>query len=135
MFVKSKHFKSDRRLLRKIRIRKRLNSTSAKARLAVYKSALHTYAQAISDADGKVLASASTRDKEVQEVLAGLKSEAEGKSASSKSVLAARAVGIVVGKRVQQQNLDGVVFDRAGFVYHGRIKAVADGAREAGLKF
>lgn len=135
MYVKSKSFKSNRRLLRKVRIRKRLSGSNEKPRLAVYKSTLHTYVQAISDQNGKVLASASTLDKEVKEVLAGLKSDAQNRPQSTKSVLAARAVGIVVAKRVKEKNVENVVFDRAGFVYQGRVKAVADGAREGGLKF
>ncbi len=135
MFVKSRFFKKDRRLQRKVRIRRRIKGLAIKPRLAVFKSSLHTYAQAISDQDGKVLAHASTLDKEVQETLSGMKEEGQSKSKSSKSVMAARAVGLVLAKRAKQSNIEQVVFDRAGFLYHGRVRAVADGAREGGLKF
>jgi len=134
MFVKSKSFKKDKRLRSKIRIRRRITGSDEKPRISVYKSSLHTYAQAISDLTGKTVAAASTKEKEVLDQIASIKSEGDEKKAkSSKSVAAAMAVGLVLGKRIKEQNISKAVFDRNGFVFHGRVKAVADGARKAGI--
>ena len=110
------------RMRRKISIRKRLRGTTERPRLAVFKSARHMYAQIIDDTTGRTLASASTLDKELR-----------GKK--MKKVDAAKAVGALVAERGKAKQLGLVVFDRSGFLYHGRIKAVADGAREKGLTF
>lgn len=132
MFIKSKRFKNDRRLKKRIRLRKSIRGDASKPRLSVFRSDHHTYAQLISDIDGRTLVSASTREKEVMEKV--LSEEQEGAARSTKSVAAARAVGAILGQRAKSQEIVQVVFDRNGFIYHGRVQAVADGARTAGLK-
>lgn len=135
MFVKSKRFKSDTRLRKKIRIRKKISGSELKPRLSVFKSAKYTYAQVVSDLTGKTLASAFSGDEKVKAELAELDLEKHKlKARSSKSVAASLALGLVLGKQLKQQQVESVVFDRNGFVFHGRIKAVADGVREAGLQ-
>jgi large subunit ribosomal protein L18 len=104
------------------RIRLRLAGTEARPRLAVFRSLNHIYAQVIDDASGRTLAAASTADK----ALKGSK--------STKSEEAA-VVGRLVAQRAKSAGVERVVFDRAGFRYHGRIKSLADAAREAGLEF
>jgi large subunit ribosomal protein L18 len=111
----------------KLRSRKKLLA-SERPRISVFRSSKHTYAQLISDETGKTLASASTLDTEVTALL-----KAEKKS--TKSVEAAKAVGAVFAKRALAANVKEVKFDRNGFVFSGRVKALAEGAREAGLDF
>jgi len=136
MAIKGKKGKISSRQRTKIRIRRRVSGTDSRPRLSVFKSDRHTYAQIISDIEAKTLVSASTLDSEVLEQLKQLSGEgAANPSRSTKSVLAARAVGMVLAKRVQAKQVTSVVFDRNGFVFHGRVKAVAEGAREAGLVF
>jgi large subunit ribosomal protein L18 len=106
------------------RIRKKLAGTPERPRLAVFRSQAHIYAQVIDDEAGKTLASASTVDKDVR-----------AKSKSGANVAAAKAVGSLIAARAKEKGVEAVVFDRGGFQYHGRIKALADAAREAGLKF
>ena len=113
-----------RRLRRKTSVRKKIAGTAERPRLSVFRSAKHIYAQAIDDATGRVLAAASDLEE-------GVKGEAEGKQKKEK----ARLVGQAIGKKLVGLNIEAVVFDRNGFMYHGRVKEVADGAREAGLKF
>ena len=115
--------KIERRERRRTRIRGRLGGTSAKPRLAVFKSLKHIYVQAIDDEKGQTLVQASSLDKECS----------AGKSGGN--LAAARAVGALIAARLKEKGLEEVVFDRGGFPYHGRIKAVADAAREKGLKF
>jgi large subunit ribosomal protein L18 len=103
--------------------------------LSIFRSAKHTYAQLISDETHKTIASASTLEKEVQDEIAKLAKQAEGGASSTKSVIAARAVGIVLANRSKAAKVDKVVFDRNGFLYTGRVKALADAARETGLVF
>lgn len=121
---------------RKLRIRKNVVGTADKPRLSIFRSSKHTYAQVIVDDGQRTIASASTLDKEVQAAVQKLassgKEEAKG---SSKSVLAARAVGMVLAERSKAAKVGQVVFDRNGFLYAGRVKALADGAREGGLNF
>jgi len=112
------------RLRRKRHIRKRISGTAERPRLSVFRSNSHIYAQAIDDTNNKVLASASDLDK-------GVKAETDGKKKSD----VAKLVGESVGKRLLEKNVKSIVFDRNGFIYHGRVKAVAEGAREAGLEF
>jgi large subunit ribosomal protein L18 len=95
-------------------------------RLSVHKSNSHIYAQLIDDAKGVTIASASTKDKEVV---------AQIKSKNSCNIAAAEIVGKVVAERAKKQKVQEIVFDRGGFIYHGKVKAVAEAAREAGLKF
>lgn len=120
----------------KIKIRKKISGTNERPRISVFKSSLHTYAQLISDENARTIASASTREQEVLDEIAKLNTEGSDRTAkSTKSVLAARAVGVVLARRSKAHQIARVIFDRNGFVYHGRIKAVADGAREGGLEF
>ena len=116
--------KAQARLKRKKRIRKKLTGSADRPRLCVFRSAKHIYAQVIDDSRGQTLAAASSTEKAVQE-----KSEAKNK------VTYAGTVGEMVGQRALEKGVKQVVFDRNGFLYHGRIKAVSEGARKAGLKF
>jgi large subunit ribosomal protein L18 len=112
------------RLKRKKRIRKRIHGMQDRPRLSIFRSASHIYAQIIDDIKGQTLVSASTLDKDYkQNPVAGKKQEI------------AKAVGALVGKRALDKGITKVVLDRNGFLYHGRIKALSDGAREAGLEF
>ncbi len=106
---------------RKVRVRKKVAGTSERPRLNVFRSNKHIYAQVIDDISGVTIAAASTNSKGFDEKLK--KSEA------------AKKVGEMVGKLAMEKGVSKVVFDRSGYIYHGRIKALADGAREAGLKF
>lgn len=112
------------RLKRKKRIRKKLSGTQARPRLCVFRSAKHIYAQIIDDTSGNTLVSASSTEKAVA-----------GQSGGEKKTAAASQVGKVIAARAIEKGCKKVVFDRNGFLYHGRIKAVSDGAREAGLDF
>jgi large subunit ribosomal protein L18 len=112
------------RLLRKARIRKTISGTPERPRLSVFRSLKHIYAQVIDDEAGKTLAHVSTLSPDVKAAVA----ELDKKSAAKK-------VGELVAKQCLEKNIKAVVFDRNGLVYHGRIAAVADGAREAGLQF
>jgi len=113
------------RLRSKIKIRKRLSGTAESPRLTVYRSLSNVYAQVIDDTAGKTLVSASSLSKEIAEDL----KTAKGKIAKSK------LVGKLVAKKALEAKVTSVVFDRNGYRYHGRIQAIADGAREGGLKF
>ena len=106
------------------RIRHHLNGTATTPRLAVYRSNKHMYAQIIDDTVGKTLVSASTLQKDV-------KAELE----NTDDVKAAAYLGTVIGKKAVEAGIKEVVFDRGGFIYQGKIKALADAAREAGLEF
>jgi large subunit ribosomal protein L18 len=101
------------------RVRKKVNGTSQRPRLAVYRSNRHIYAQVIDDIEGRTLAASSTL--------------AEGVSGEDPTARA-KFVGKTVAEQAKQAGVDSVVFDRGGFMFHGRVKAVADGAREAGLE-
>lgn len=111
------------RLKRQVRVRKKVRGTSERPRLSVFKSARHIYAQVIDDTKGVTLASFST-----------LSESAKALSATG-NVAAAVLVGKEVAKVALDKGISSVVFDRNGFLYHGRIKALADSAREAGLNF
>ena len=113
-----------RRYARHRRIRRRLKGVAERPRLAVFRSLKHTYAQVIDDSAGVTLASASTLEPEV-------KSERESKP----KVDASRRVGELVAKRSVEKGITRVVFDRGGYKYHGRVKALADAARGGGLEF
>jgi large subunit ribosomal protein L18 len=106
------------------RIRKRLAGTESRPRLAVFRSDKHIYAQAIDDAGGRTLAACSTRDKELK-----------GRSPRGGNVEAAKVVGSAIAGKLKDKGIETVVFDRGGYLYHGRVKALAEAAREAGLKF
>ena len=115
--------KIESRLHRKSRIRKKVEGTSERPRLTVFKSLKHIYAQIVDDSTGRTLAYASTLSKE-------LKGKDEGDKKAD-----AKRVGALIAEKCKAANVVAVVFDRNGFPYHGRIAAVADAAREAGLKF
>lgn len=117
--------KSARRVRARGRIRKRVIGTADRPRLAVKKSLRYIYAQLINDQSGETLAAASSLE-------AGLKADASGKTANK---AAAKLVGELIAERAKEKGLESVVFDRGGNVYHGRIKELADGARNGGLKF
>jgi large subunit ribosomal protein L18 len=106
------------------RIRHRMQGTAAKPRLAVFRSDKHIYAQVVDDVAGRTLAHASTRDAALR-----------GSLKSGGNIAAAKVVGTAIAEKLKATGLDSVVFDRGGYLYHGRIKALADAAREAGLKF
>jgi large subunit ribosomal protein L18 len=116
--------KREQRARRQRRIRGRLSGTAARPRLSVYRSLTNIYAQVIDDLKGITLVSASTLDQEVKAEIAD-KPKTE----------AAKVVGRIVAERAKAAGIDKVVFDRSGYQYHGRIKAVADGARDGGLDF
>ncbi len=120
----SKTDKNQERLRRHERVRKHISGTAECPRLCVYRSLNHIYAQVIDDVQGKTLASASTVEKSVMALI-------EGKTKSE----AAKIVGQEVGKRALAAGIETVVFDRGGYLYTGRVQCLADGAREAGLKF
>ena len=106
------------------RVRKRVTGTQERPRLSVYRSLAHIYAQVIDDSQGRTLVSASTLDETLRPQLAQMTKTQE-----------AQAVGRLVAQRALEVGISQVVFDRGGYVYHGRVKAVADAAREAGLQF
>jgi large subunit ribosomal protein L18 len=106
------------------RIRKKMAGTPARPRLAVFRSQTHIYAQIIDDDGGRTLATASSLDKDLK---------AQHKRGTN--LAAAKAVGNLIATRAREKGIEAVVFDRGGFQYHGRIKALADAAREGGLKF
>lgn len=120
----SKRERENNRLRRKRRIRKKIIGTPRRPRLSVYKSNKHTYAQIIDDYAGHTIVSASTVDSELSEELDDEMTKTEQ----------ARKVGEAVAERAQEAGVDTVVFDRNGFIYHGRLAAVADGARDGGLE-
>jgi large subunit ribosomal protein L18 len=105
-------------------VRRKVTGTSERPRLCIFRSAKHIYAQIIEDVTGTTLVSASTLCKEVSEILKG-----------TGNIDAAKAVGAAVAKKALAKDIKEVVFDRNGFLYHGRIKSLADSAREAGLSF
>ena len=102
------------------RIRRRVKGTPERPRLAVFRSVKHIYAQVIDDAEGKTLAAASSNEKN---------------SANGGNLAGAKEVGKAVAERAKDKGIKAVVFDRGGYLYHGRIKALADAARQAGLEF
>ena len=119
--------KRDRRHRISLRLRKRIAGTPERPRLAVFRSVSHIYAQVIDDQAGTTLVSASTTEPAVKGVL--------DKAAKGGNVAGAKAIGKAIAERLLEKGVKRVVFDRNGFLYHGRIKAVADAAREAGLEF
>ena len=107
---------------RHFRVRKKISGTSERPRLSVFRSSGHIYVQAIDDVNGRTLAAASTMEKELRAGATG-------------NVEAAKKVGRLVAERAKAAGITSVVFDRGGFHYHGRVAALADAAREAGLEF
>jgi large subunit ribosomal protein L18 len=137
MAIKSKKVRISPVERRKLRIKRKISVNAERPRITVFRSDKHTYAQLISADCGTTLASASTLDDEVKSISAEVakRDGLRNKLASSKSENAARAVGIVLAKRALGLELKQVVFDRNGFLYLGRVRALADGAREGGLDF
>ena len=113
--------KDRKRLKRKVHIRKRVTGTSERPRMTVFKSNRSLSIQIVDDAKGHTLASASTLEKDLRSIKA--------------TVAGAAQLGEVLGKRLVEKNIKTVVFDRNGYLYHGLVKAMADGARKAGLQF
>ncbi len=120
----SKKSRSEVRIKKHVRLRNRFSGTAARPRLAVFRSNNHMYAQIIDDTVGNTLVAASTVEKEI-------KSQLE----KTDDVAAAAYVGTVIAKRALEKGIKEVVFDRGGFIYHGKVQALADAAREAGLEF
>jgi len=115
--------KNKARLKRHLRVRKKIKGTTERPRLSVFRSAKHIYVQLIDDVQGVTLATASTQDKELKSI------------GNGGNVEAAKQVGQLVADRAKAKGVTRVVFDRGGYLYHGRIQALADAAREAGLEF
>ena len=110
---------------RHVRVRAKVSGTSVRPRLNVFRSSAHIYAQVIDDIQGHTLVAASDLEQEVKDRAGN----------SAKKTDRAKAVGEVIAERAKSAGVEDVIFDRGGFLYHGRVKAVADGAREGGLKF
>jgi len=121
--VKKKNLSRRQRI--KFKIRKKINGTPDKPRLVVFRSNIHIYSQLVDDVNGKTLISVSSNSPEVAEKM----KEGKGKVPKSK------IVGKITAEKAVAVNIKNVVFDRNGYLYHGRVKAVAEGAREGGLKF
>ena len=119
-----KKTRNDMRVVRHERLRRTLAGTAATPRMAVYHSLSHIYVQIIDDDKGHTLTAASTLEKSLKDALKG-----------TCNVEAAKAVGKLVAERAKAKDIEAVLFDRGGHMYHGKIKALADAAREAGLKF
>ena len=119
--------KDDRRVRIQLRQRKRIAGTKERPRLSVFRSVTHIYAQVIDDLTGETLVSASTVEPSVKGAL--------DKAAKGGNLAGAEAIGRTIAERSIEKGIKRVVFDRSGFLYHGRIRAVADAARKAGLEF
>jgi large subunit ribosomal protein L18 len=109
---------------RKLRIRRKVSGTSERPRLSVFRSARHIYAQVVDDVKGKTVAHASTLSRDVR-----------GEATEATKVEAAKSVGQAIAKLLLAKGIDTIVFDRNGYLYHGRVRALADAARASGLKF
>jgi len=120
----SKVTRQDRRVRKHERVRKSVEGSSERPRLNVFRSSKHIYAQIVDDVKGHTLVAASSLSKEL-----------DGQFKTGANKPAARAVGKLIAQKAIEAKLDKVVFDRGGYVYHGRIKELAEGAREGGLKF
>lgn len=118
------HTKKGRRVMRHVRVRRKVGGTSERPRLSVYRSLNHVYAQVIDDSQGVTLAAASSLEQAVKE-----------RNADKRKTELAEIVGELIGQRAQQKGVSKVVFDRGGYKYHGRVKALADAARKGGLVF
>lgn len=116
--------RSEKRDLRRGRVRRKIRGTDERPRLSVYRSLHYLYAQVISDETGATIVSASSSAKDLR-----------GGLASKRNVAAAKAIGKAIAERCREKGIEQVVFDRNGFLYHGRVKALAEAAREAGLRF
>lgn len=122
------------------RIRSRVRGTPERPRLAVFRSLSHIYVQIIDDAAGKTLVSASSAEKSGKEAKSDKEAKSgrqakSGKKASGGNIAGAKSIGKAIAGRAKEKGIQKVVFDRGGYLYHGRVKALADAAREAGLEF
>ncbi len=120
----AEHNRSRARIKRHLRVRKHVSGTPQRPRLSVFRSLSQIYAQVIDDSAGRTLAAASSIDRELREKMKGLKKTEQ-----------AKLVGQALAERAVRKGIKAVVFDRGGFKYSGRVKALADGAREGGLEF
>ncbi|GBD29643.1 50S ribosomal protein L18 [bacterium HR32] len=116
--------RDERRRVRHLRLRRRVVGTADRPRLSVFRSLKHIYAQVIDDQQGRTLVAASTREPEIASQVQGLR-----------RVEQSRVVGRVLAQRAREKGIVRVVFDRGGYAYHGRVRALAEGAREGGLEF
>ena len=123
--MSGQHNKYERRAIRRLRIRKKVAGSAARPRLAIFRSAVHIYAQVVDDDRGVTLAQASSREKNLD--TSGI--EAKGR------IRLSTAVGRLIAQRAKAAGVSQVCFDRGGYLYHGRVKALADGARAGGLDF
>ena len=119
--------KEDRRDRIKLRLRKRIVGSAERPRLTIFRSVAHVYAQAVDDATGQTLASASSVEPAVKAKM--------GEKVRGGNIAGATLIGQTIAERLLAKGLKQVVFDRNGFLYHGRVKAIAEGARKAGLEF
>ena len=119
--------KKDRRDRIRLRQRKRIHGTSERPRLAIFRSVAHIYAQVIDDMSGRTVVSAASTEASLKTVFSG--------KVRGGNLAGAEAIGKVVAERLKDKGITRVVFDRGGNLYHGRVRAVADGARKAGLEF
>lgn len=120
----TKSDKNKARLKRHLRVRKKIEGTTVRPRLNIFRSSKHMYAQLIDDTTGVTIVAASTQDKDLKSDIG-----------NGGNVEAARKVGALIAQRAKEKGFDQVVFDRGGYLYHGRVQALADAAREAGLEF
>jgi large subunit ribosomal protein L18 len=120
----TKSDKNKARLKRHLRVRKKIQGTAERPRLNIFRSSKHMYAQLIDDVKGVTIVSASTQDKDLKDGID-----------NGGNVEAARKIGALIAERAKQNGVVKVVFDRGGYLYHGRVQALADAAREAGLEF
>ena len=116
---------STKRLKKKIRVRKKITGTADRPRMAVFKSLKQIYAQIIDDTTGATLAAASSLSKEIEKEIGKAKNKTEK----------GKVVGKLIAEKASEKGIKSVVFDRSGYRYHGRVQAIAEGAREGGLKF
>ena len=141
-----KQYANEARLRRHQRVRKRLSGTTARPRLAVFRSGNQIYAQVIDDQRGRTLVAASSRDDDFAAAVEGVPTDLgiteENPSASAikgltqnRRVRQSYAVGLLIAQRAKAQGIERVVFDRGGYIYHGRVAALAEGARRGGLDF
>lgn len=137
-----KQYANQARLRRHQRVRKKVSGTASRPRLSVFRSATQIYAQVIDDEHGRTLAAASSRDPEYGQLAKGAQAPAEDEVPealrgiiSNARVQQALVVGQLIAQRAKAQGIEKVVFDRGGYIYHGRVAALAEGARKGGLDF
>ena len=138
-----KHYANQARLRRHQRVRKKLSGTTARPRLSVFRSATEIYAQVIDDSRGQTILAASSREPDFQKMLKSGAKLAEGDDTptalrgltSNRRILQAWAVGQLIAQRCKARGIEKIVFDRGGYIYHGRVAALAEGARKGGLDF